>query len=143
MFEKAESENPGIVDENVELAEGLFGLLDGRQPIRLTRHIEMNVERRLSYCRGRLLTLFVEYIPDSAGENVVSSESDYLEQIEGEVKIRRQNPRGGFVYEWQQVGDNHLFDCEVAQVVAASMAGFIGAESFELNEEEEEKEEAS
>lgn len=66
--------------------------------------------------------------------------ADYLEQIDGEVKIRRLNPRGGFSYEWQTVGPNHLFDCEVAQVVAASMAGFIGAESYDIDDENQEKE---
>lgn len=52
----------------------------------------------------------------------------YLQQMESEQRIRKNNK-----WIWEQIGNrpNHLFDCEVIQVVAAVMLKMVGRESVE------------
>ena len=57
----------------------------------------------------------------------LDTSKDYREQINAESKVPRVNPRtGATVWEWKQVKrHNHLFDCEVLQVLAAVMTGLL------------------
>lgn len=64
----------------------------------------------------------------------VNVSPEYEEQIDGEVKLPYVNKRTGAVTEeWVPVPgrQNHKFDCEIGQIILASMAGFIGSELAE------------
>ena len=54
--------------------------------------------------------------------------AEYAKQMAAEVKAKKFGA-DGMTYSWQWVRakrDNHFFDCEVMQIVAASMARLIG-----------------
>lgn len=54
---------------------------------------------------------------------------EYMDQIEGEVKTRVTNAKtGGFSYEWKQVGENHAFDMESAQIALSCMANIVSVD---------------
>jgi len=56
---------------------------------------------------------------------------EYLRQAWNETLQRKRNAHGGYDYSWRKLGDNHAFDCEVMQVVLASMYGILSYESLE------------
>jgi len=54
----------------------------------------------------------------------------YIEQLNNVVKQAKRHPRGGgWYYAYREIGPDHAHDTEVMGTVAASMSGFIGAES--------------
>jgi len=58
--------------------------------------------------------------------------SEYAKQMAAEVKAKKFGA-DGMTYSWQWVRakrDNHFFDCEVMQIVAASMARLIGDDTL-------------
>jgi hypothetical protein len=59
----------------------------------------------------------------------------YRKQLDSERRVKQTN--GSFL--WEQIGkrDNHLWDCEAMQVVAALMLKIIGADSVPVTAEEE------
>ncbi len=69
---------------------------------------------------------------------------DYMDQMESEARVMGNNGKP----EWRRIGKraNHLWDCEVMQLIAAAAFGFLGApkvvetvpEQEEENKEEEE-----
>ncbi len=68
---------------------------------------------------------------------------EYRRQITAEIKKEVKDPRTGRLkYIWVKLRrDNHLFDCEAMQIVAAAMERIIG--TSELEEETEEPKEVS
>lgn len=66
---------------------------------------------------------------------------DYLDQIDNEV-MEIVDRGGREILDFRTIGPNHCYDCEVMQVVCASMAGIVGAESVAeaapKNEDEDE-----
>lgn len=92
--------------------------------------------------KSRLLMLRNDPNPDVFSFARDASER-YFDELEGEVLMEVINERTGARHEefMPVTGkDNHAFDCEVAQVVLASMAGLVGAELAE-NEAERAKRE--
>jgi len=52
----------------------------------------------------------------------------YLAQVTSERREERVDAHGRVSHVWKQIRkDNHLFDCEVLQVLAALATNFIGA----------------
>ena len=53
---------------------------------------------------------------------------EYARQIAAEAKVKTFKADGKtWAYKWKRLKpDNHYFDCETIQIVAASMAGLIG-----------------
>ena len=53
---------------------------------------------------------------------------NYLNQLNSWARIAKTNPKDGSVYyDWKQTARNdHLYDCEKMQLVAAAMAGLVG-----------------
>lgn len=49
----------------------------------------------------------------------------YREHLAGEVKVPGHDARGKEIYEWHEVGPNHLWDAENLQTVCAIIAGVI------------------
>jgi Phage terminase large subunit (GpA) len=71
---------------------------------------------------------------DTFGRHLWTAATDlpgeYFEQIDGEVLIRKRNPKGGWAFEWKKVRDNHALDCERQAVVMASMLRLLGWEAI-------------
>jgi hypothetical protein len=77
-----------------------------------------------------------------AGGTDSAAEEEYLRQMGGEFKKRVVMPATGRVeWRWIRKGDNHLFDCEVLQVLAATMCG-ICRDGDDLTVEKKEGEES-
>lgn len=56
---------------------------------------------------------------------------EYRKQAYAEILVRKKNPKGGTIEEWQQIeDDNHAFDLEAGQVVTANMFGVAGASAL-------------
>ena len=66
---------------------------------------------------------------------------EYAKQMSAEAKVKKYGA-DGMTFRWAWVRakkDNHYFDCETMQIVAASIAGLIGDEADQVTEPEEEK----
>jgi hypothetical protein len=57
-------EQPGIVDQDVELLPAAERRVDRRMPVGLAGHVEMDVERRLAQPSRRLAAALVEHVAD-------------------------------------------------------------------------------
>lgn len=80
--------------------------------------------RRIKNANGKPIWTAADDAPD-----------DYFDQIDGETKVRVSNQKtGGFSYEWKQVGPNHAFDMEAAQIALSCMADIV---SVDIPEEEQ------
>jgi len=63
----------------------------------------------------------------------------YLAQITAERREERVDARGAVSYVWRRVRkDNHLFDCEVLQLLAALATKILGSSSVTVDEEPKE-----
>ena len=63
-FDILAEKKPGVVDQDVELAETADGSGDCGVPILLAGHVEMDVERRVAERAGGLAAAFVEHVAD-------------------------------------------------------------------------------
>lgn len=54
---------------------------------------------------------------------------EYIKQAYGEVVERKKHPKGGWVTEWRQIYENHIFDMECVQAVIACYFGLVGVDA--------------
>ena len=64
--------------------------------------------------------------------------TNYLNQLNSWARIAKTNPKDGSVYyDWKQTARNdHMYDCEKMQLVAAAMAGLIGVSEKPADEKD-------
>ena len=55
----------------------------------------------------------------------------YFKEIDAHYRIKKTNPDLSVYWVWHGLHEDHAGDCEAMQIVFASMAGLIGAESIE------------
>lgn len=63
----------------------------------------------------------------------------YFFEVDSPFRVRMQKPDGTVYYQWQAPHADHSADCEVIQVIGATMAGLTGMETTNRIEEAEEK----
>ncbi len=123
----------GTAKQSVDTGEGLINGVDdeGVEIRRVPMFLFSNFQ-----VKNRLESLRRDANPEvwSVARNV---SPEYLEQIDGEVKLPAIGRNGVTIEEWVPVPgrENHRFDCEVGQCVFASMACLIGAELAEKETE--------
>jgi hypothetical protein len=79
-------------------------------------------------------------LPTSSEEPVWSAADDapewYFKEIDAHYRVKKHAQDESVYYVWQGLRDDHAGDCEAMQIVFASMAGLIGAESLETEAED-------
>jgi predicted RNA-binding Zn-ribbon protein involved in translation (DUF1610 family) len=97
---------------------------------------EFNFSKQSALSRLHLLRTLTEPV---TGLPLWTSAKDapewYWKEIEAHYRTKQHNPDGSAYYVWKGLRDDHAGDCEAMQVVFASMAGLVGAESLETEAE--------
>jgi hypothetical protein len=79
-------------------------------------------------------------LPSATDEAVWSAADDapewYFKEIDAHYRVKKHAQDGSVYWVWQGLRDDHAGDCEAMQIVFASMAGLVGAESLETEAED-------
>jgi hypothetical protein len=74
-------------------------------------------------------------LPSASEESVWSAADDapdwYFTEIDAHYRVKKHAQDGSAYHVWMGLRDDHAGDCEAMQIVFASMAGLVGAESLE------------
>lgn len=93
--------------------------------------LEINFSKQSALSRLHLLRT----IPTADGRPFWTAAKDapdwYWKEVEAHYKVRKKNPDGSEYDLWMGLKEDHAGDFEAMQVIFASMAGLIGAESLE------------
>jgi hypothetical protein len=93
--------------------------------------LQVNFSKPAALDRWHLLRTFETNSGDPLWTAATDAPEWYFREIEAYGRIRKQKPSGGEFWEWAVHGPDHAADCEVMQIVVASMAQLVGSESID------------